>query len=162
MSWLSLPHRVVQTGDIVDGGNVVPATTDLPVSATVPSDVRSGQLERKNRMRTRGSELLAAIAKLDTEPDPLARHQIMEWIQKEYDDRGGGILMGLFSRCYLGPPYIDHAMTVNGYICEHYTRADEVPPLYRGSRALAANPAYEYVEVYGDGAVIPIRSNGKP
>lgn len=153
-------RRVVQLGTADPVQLDAPSRLDVPASATVPRDAVAEQLERRNRAKPRSRELLDAIARLDTEPDALARQQIMEWIRKEYDERGGGELLGLFSRCYLGAPYVDHAMTVAGYICEHYRRGDPVPALYNGARSLAANPAYEYVEIYGDGGVVPIRGNG--
>jgi hypothetical protein len=134
---------------------------DRPVSASVPVDALALQLIQRNRAVPRTKELLEAIARLDTEPNALAVQQIMEWIRAQYKERAGGQLLGLFSRCYLGPPFVDHAMTLTGYICEHYGPRDDVPLAYGAARALAANQAYEYVEVYSDGSVVPVRPNGK-
>ncbi len=135
---------------------------DKPDSATIPRDIHAEATLRRNRSAPRSKELLAAVARLDTEPNALAAREIMEFIAAEYDARGGGVLLGLFSRCYLGPPYVDHMMTVTGQICEHFTRSDPVPGPYANARSLASNPAIEYVEVYGDGAIIPVRTDGKP
>ena len=134
---------------------------DAPQRAALPAQYLSAAQIAKNRTAPRAADLLAAIARLDTEPNALASQQIMEWVKAQYDERGGGELVGLFSRCYLGHPYVDHVMTLAGTICEHFTPADAVPPTYRGARSLAANPAYEYVEVYADGAVVPVRPDGR-
>ena len=103
---------------------------------------------------------MQAISSLDTHPSADAVAKIMDWIRDDYDARGGGALMGLLGRCYLGPPYVDHIMTTSGEICEHFTPADTVPLPYGAARSLAASPAYLFVEVYTDGAVVPIRPDG--
>jgi len=115
----------------------------------------------RNRAQARSTEIAAAVRRLDVEPDPVARQRILAWIGAEYDARGGGVLLGLFARCWLGSPYVDHVLTLSGFICEHFTAVDSPPGPYAGARALAGNDAYEYIEVYGDGAVIPIRSDGR-
>jgi hypothetical protein len=135
---------------------------DAPQSATVSRDALADAATLKKRAAVRSTELLAAIARLDAEPSRLASEQILEWIREHYAERGGGHLLGLFGRCYLGPPYVDHVMTVTGQICEHFTAADTVPPMYGPARSLASNPAYEFVEVYSDGVTIPVRTDGRP
>jgi len=120
----------------------------------------SSLLEARARGLRRSEELMKAIGTLDAQPSAEAAAAVMRWIREEYDARGGGMLAGLFGRCYLGAPYVDHVMTLSGEICEHYTSADAVPAMYGAARALAANPAYQYVEVYTDGAVVPIRPDG--
>lgn len=121
--------------------------------------VSATELSRR-RQQVRDSELLQAVKRLDTEPSREAQMEIMEWLQKEYDERGGGPLIGLFSRCYLGPPYVDHMLNLLGQICEHYSSSESPEGPYVGARALARNPAYAYVEVYADGVVIPVRTDG--
>jgi hypothetical protein len=120
----------------------------------------ASQIEVRKRGTLRSQELMQAIASLDTHPSAEAVAKIMDWIRDEYDARGGGALAGLFGRCYLGPPYVDHVMTTSGDICEHYTPADSVPLPYGAARSLAASPAYLFVEVYTDGTVVPIRPDG--
>ncbi len=68
--------------------------------------------------------------------------------------------MGLFAKCYLGHPYVDHRLSLDGAIAEHYAAGDTVPPAFAPCRGLARSAAYAYIEVYGDGQVIPIRTNG--
>lgn len=135
---------------------------DASRSATVPRDALADATMLKKRAATRSRELLDAVARLDTQTDQTSIRQLMDWIREQYDARGGGQLIGLFSRCYLGHPYIDHVMTVTGQICEHFTAADSPPPGYQSARPLAANSAYVFVEVYADGGLVPIRSDGRP
>lgn len=116
--------------------------------------------EQKRRLDRRSPELIEAVHRLDHTQDPIYRAQLLEWIESAYADRMGGILVGLFSRCYLGEPYIDHRMTVAGGIVEHYTPSDSVPDAYREARTLARSPAYAYIEIYADGAIVPVRDDG--
>ena len=112
--------------------------------------------------RLGSASIARALQRLDVEPDPVARRQIMEWIEEHYASREGGVLLGLMARCHLGAPYVDHALTITGFILEHYAPADQVAPGFAVARRLAANAAYEYIEVYSDGAVVPVRTDGSP
>jgi hypothetical protein len=134
---------------------------DRPESTTVQPEFLSKATVARNRQKPRSQELLDAIARIDTEPNALAAQQIMEWVRAHYEERAGGEILGLFSKCYLGPPYVDHIMNVTGFICEHFRVEDTVPGAYSLARNLAANDAYEYIEVYSDGALVPVRSDGK-
>ena len=84
----------------------------------------------------------------------------MDWIQQVFDDRGAGQLLGLFAKCYLGHPYVDHRLSLDGSIAEHYRAGDDVPPAFLPCRGLARAAAYAYIEVYADGQVVPIRLDG--
>jgi len=66
----------------------------------------------------------------------------------------------LFSRCYLGRPFIDHRLDLSFNIVDHYKSGEAVPPPYDAARALAANEAYAYIEVYADGELVPVREDG--
>lgn len=112
------------------------------------------------RRLSRPAELLDAVASLDTQTDERARKEIMEWINQVYAERQGGPLLGLFGRCFLGHPYIDHVMDTSGSILEHFTTSDSVPPGFTMARPLARSDAYLYIEVYADGEVVPIRMDG--
>jgi len=91
---------------------------------------------------------------------PAYRAELTEWIDNAYTERMGGVLLGLFARCHLGPPYVDHRLTVVGHILEHYRPTDIVPPPFDAARTLAQSPVYEYVEVYSDGDIIPVLADG--
>lgn len=137
---------------------------DVSLSARgrVENTYLSPSVIAKNRGASRSGELLAAVASLDTTPDRGAAESILGWVRDAYDARGSGVPVGLFSRCYLGAPYVDHSMSLSGFICEHYSAADAPPLVFAGARPLAANAAYVYIEVYSDGTVVPVRPDGRP
>lgn len=134
----------------------------LAARGRVENTYLSASVIAKNRGASRSAELLAAVASLDTTPDRGAVESILGWVRDAYDARGGGIPVGLFSRCYLGAPYVDHLLSLGGFICDHYAASDAPPPVFAGARSLAANAAYAYVEVYSDGTVVPVRPDGRP
>ena len=117
-------------------------------------------LERRRRREPRPRELLQAVRNLDLTQDAAYRAELTEWIDNAYTERMGGVLLGLFARCHLGPPYVDHRLTVVGHILEHYRPTDIVPPPFDAARTLAQSPVYEYVEVYSDGDIIPVLADG--
>ena len=117
-------------------------------------------LERRRRREPRPGELLQAVRNLDLTQDAAYRAELTEWIENAYTERMGGVLLGLFARCHLGPPYVDHRLTVVGHILEHYRPTDIVPPPFDAARTLAQSPVYEYVEVYSDGDIIPVLADG--
>ncbi len=86
----------------------------------------------------------------------------MDWIQNHYAERGGGELVGLFAKCYLGDPFVDHHLGISHQILEHFTAEDQIPPVFAAARALVRSPAYLFVEVYADGTSIPVRADGDP
>jgi len=85
-----------------------------------------------------------------------------EQIEAAYAERMGGVLLGLFARCYLGAPYVDHRLTIVGRILEHYTAGDEVPAPFDGARGLARSSVYSYIEIYSDGEIVPVTADGTP
>lgn len=113
------------------------------------------------RRAPRSRDILRAVVDIDVATDPMTRKQLTEWLKETYDLRGGGELLGLFAKCHLGHPYIDHRLALAGEILEHYTSADTVPEPYARARAYARNDAYEFIEIYSDGAVVPVRANGE-
>lgn|GEM_PF-2319920 len=117
-------------------------------------------LERRRRREPRPGELLQAVRNLDLTQDAAYRAELATWIEDAYTERMGGVLLGLFARCHLGPPYVDHRLTVVGHILEHYRPTDIVPPPFDAARTLAQSPVYEYVEVYSDGDIIPVLADG--
>lgn len=116
---------------------------------------------RRQRAQPRSKQLLEAVAALDTQMSPAVRQQVMAWIDQEYADRQGGQLIGLFGRCYLGPPFVDHQVSLAGLILEHFRPEDRVPGPFGRARVLVRNLAYQFIEIYSDGEIVPIRSDGK-
>lgn len=116
--------------------------------------------QRINRQKSRSMDLLNAVRQLDTVADPTVYHQIMQWIRADYEARQGGTIMGLFAQCYLGAPYVDHRLDLTGAICEHFVPGDPVPMPYAQARGLAQSGAYAHIELYSDGAMVPILPDG--
>jgi hypothetical protein len=140
-----------QSGNILNRGSKIDETKGKVI--TTP-------LQEKNRKTRRSADLIEAVKQIDVQTDPAMKQAIIDWVHAEYDKRGGGELIGLFSKCYLGHPYCDHRMDISGSIIEHYKIDENVPPAYARARPLAASGSYAYVEVYADGAVIPVRADG--
>ena len=118
--------------------------------------------ERSNRARRRTGELLGAIRKLDTATDERTKRELLDFVGGLYNDSGGGMPVGLFAKCWLGEPYLDHILTFSGDIVRHFKHNEPVPPEFAMARPLARNDAYAFIEVYSDGAVIPVRPDGNP
>lgn len=126
-------------------------------------DQAAARTVTRNRRALRSQDLIQSVQRLDTTSDPATAQAIMQWINDEYDARQGGKILGLFSRCYLGEPYIDHRLDLSGgCILEHYSQAESPPSPFLAARPLARNSAYLFIEVYDDGAVIPVRQDGRP
>jgi hypothetical protein len=130
------------------------------ISDETKSKVTVSQQEKKNRKLRRSADLLEAVKQIDVQTDPEMKKAILDWVEAEYNERGGGQLIGLFSKCYLGHPYCDHRMDLSGSIIEHYKVDENVPPAYARARALAKSDLYAYIEVYADGTVMPVRHDG--
>lgn len=127
------------------------------------TDVAAAQTLGRLRRVIRSEDLVRAVQSLDTATDPQMLQAIMQWINEEYESRQVGRLVGLFGKCYLGEPYVDHRFDLSGgMILEHFARADEPPPPFRPARPFARSDAYAYIEVYDDGTVVPIRADGRP
>lgn len=127
-----------------------------------PVNPAFASLVTKNRKRRRSAELVAAVQKLDTATDPESRRELSDWVRSLYEAQDLADPVALFSRCYLGQPYLDHVMTLEGSILTHFTRSDEIPAEYESARALARSDAYAFIEIYDDGTVVPIRDSGDP
>jgi len=138
-------------------------TSADPLAAQRTVDVAATRSVARNRSERRSQALVEAVAKLDTATDPAYAAALMQWIADQYAERNGGTLVGIFSRCYLGHPYIDHRLDVmGGMIMDHFTAADTPPGPFAAARPYARSDAYAYTEVYSDGAVVPIREDGQP
>jgi len=136
------------------------ATNPSIVGSASPTKQVSAQVARARRTK-RSLELVNAIRQLDTQTDPVALTKWLAWINQQYEVSDCGLLLGLFSHCYLGDPYIDHLLDLTQNILEHYTPQSTVPPGFEPARPLARSKTYAYIEVYTDGAVIPIYPDGR-
>lgn len=135
--------------------------TDLTQRAAIPS-ATTLPLTKRNRSRRRTGELVAAIAKLDAATDPQARKELADFVSSIYEEQAIGHPIALFSTCYLGHPYLDHVMSLDGGILTHFTRTERLDPQYEPARALARSGAYAFIELYADGSIVPVRETGQP
>lgn len=120
------------------------------------------QWQRDNRKKRRSGEVAAMIGRIDQSTDALLNKKLADDLHDTYATCDCGELIGLFARCYLGGTFIDHLIDVRARSVTHFHRGEPVPSGYEEARRLAINPAYEYIEVYSDGAVIPVAANGEP
>lgn len=160
---VSRPNRDRPVSEISKRRSVLSSHTAAPsLARSVPRNAVPTDYTLAKRMKPRSLDLLVSVRSLDTSLDPQANAVIMQTIRDEYDARQGGMLVGLFSRCYLGPPYVDHKLDIFGNICEHFVPSDDVEFPYSQARGLVRSDAYAFVELYSDGAVVPIRTDGEP
>ncbi|MFF1357677.1 hypothetical protein [Streptomyces sp. NPDC058297] len=115
---------------------------------------------RRERWQARSQELRAAVARLDAGVDEAARRQLADWIREEYTTSYGEIPLGFFSRCYLGPPYVDHQLNLFQVIVRHFAPSDPVPEPFSGARMLVRTGGYAFVEVYSGGLLLPVLDDG--
>jgi len=139
--------------------------TQQPVVVPVAQQQTRGAAERyskTHRGARRPTELLQAVAQLDTTLDPQAHQDLMDWVRQFYVDNQGGDLVGMFGECFLGHPFVDHQMLLTGQIVEHFRPEDQIPAQFAPCRALVRSKAYLFVEIYADGQIVPIRTDGTP
>lgn len=133
--------------------------TIQPNAVGQQSVVSAYTLHQRNALRS--ADLVRAVLTLDTQVSPSVRRELLEWITEEYANRGGGVLLGLLAHCYLGHPYVDHTLSLDGFILEHYSAREAPPAIYQPARPLARGEHYAYIEVYDDGAIVPVREDGR-
>ncbi|MCV7262964.1 hypothetical protein H7J82_08045 [Mycolicibacterium poriferae] len=113
-----------------------------------------------NRLKPRRDELLQALTQIDTSVDQVAQAQIMQWIREEYEARQGGQVIGMFAKCYLGPPFVDHKLDLFGSILQHFSPSEDPGYPYSQARGLVRSGSYAFIEIYSDGKIVPILPDG--
>ncbi len=113
------------------------------------------KLERDRLLRKpRSKEYMEAIRKLDAGSHVHNRAQVEEIIsilQEEFPMiELAGILEGIVAKCYIGPEYDVHTLSLTGGIIHHYQKNEGLPANLTKARALAARGTYEFIEVYTD------------
>ncbi len=137
-------------------------TTSRVASQRIQSATTPTLFEAENRKLTRDPQLIAAVRNLDLTSDETYKHQLTAWLNEVYKEMMVGQLVALFSKCYLGSPYVDHQLDLLGNIVEHYQAGQSLPAHFAGARGLARSDSYAYIEIYSDGQIIPIREDGTP
>lgn len=122
----------------------------------------SGSPSVKNLRKPRHAGLFDALHRLDTGLDPATRDELARWIRDQYTVEYGDIPLGFVSRCYLGPPYVDHWMDLMHNILDHFSAGQAMPEPFEGARMLARASTYAFIEVYASGRLIPVMEDGTP
>lgn len=151
---------VMQRRRLVGPDPAVRQQAGLGAAARIPSTSEHARQRRRSR---RAQELVEAVSQLDAATDPATLRDLAAWVDSRYRESDCGQLVGLFARCYLGPPFVDHQLDLTAsLITEHYRPEDTVPPAFATCRSLAQSAAYDYIEIYSDGQIVPIRPDGSP
>lgn len=111
-------------------------------------------------LRARPASLLHAVRRLDAGLTDEAVREAAEWLREQYAVAYGTAPLGYVAPCYLGPPYVDHLLGLDGCVLEHYAPADPMREPFSAARMLARSGAYAYVEVYPGGLVLPVLADG--
>lgn len=127
-----------------------------PQSGRSSIDVRATHLQK----RPRHAGIFEALARCDAQLDEAGRRQLVAWIRDQYASEYGDIPLGMVSRCYLGPPFVDHTLSLLGEIVEHYAPTDTMPEPFQSARMLARSDDYVFVEVYANGRLVPVTADG--
>lgn len=132
-------------------------------------DLRPGQTTKDQKLFTPGQRqirtprhagIFEAVHRLDAGLDAATRSELAGWIRAEYESQFDDVPLGMFARCHLGPPYVDHRLDLWQSIIEHYAPADAVPEPFAQARMLVRTGAYDFVEVWASGELRPVLADG--
>ncbi|WUH90490.1 hypothetical protein OG900_10560 [Streptomyces sp. NBC_00433] len=148
------PRRVIPAAEPI---GKLRTGTDNAVSAA-PLTGRQGLAA--DRWRNRPAELLAAVTRLDARLGPEALRETARWLREHYTASYGLVPLGFVAQCFLGPPYVDHRLSLDGVIIDHFAAGEAMPEPFGAARMLARSGAYAFVEVYSDGLILPVLDDG--
>lgn len=117
---------------------------------------------RSTMTKARHAGIFEAVRRLDATVDAAERRALAEWVQQEYEREYGDAPLGFVAACFLGPPYVDHRLSLAHSIVDHFAPSDPMPAPFQDHRMLVRTGVYEFVEVYASGAGIPVRADGTP
>ncbi|MFF7747907.1 hypothetical protein ACFZCP_01390 [Streptomyces sp. NPDC007971] len=146
-----------QPGPGAQGPGAQPGPGGRRVSA--PANPGPGVV-RRELLTPRSRKLLDAVGRLDAGLDDQACRSLAEWLRDQYTTAYGSVPLGYVARCYLGPPYVDHQLSLLGVIVRHFSAAEPMPEPFSAARMLARSGGYAYVEVYDDGLILPVLDDG--
>jgi hypothetical protein len=119
-----------------------------------------GAVRNRDARKPRHAGIFEAIHRLDGKLDESSRNELSDWIRAEYEREFSDFPLGLVAVCFLGPPYVDHRMDLLRSILDHFSAADRMPEPFEQARMLARVGAYEFIEVYATGRLVPVRPDG--
>ena len=104
--------------------------------------------------KPRSKEYMEAMRKLDIGGhvhNDAQKEEILNILQNEFPEiQLAGLLVGIVAKCYIGPEYDVHTLSLGGGIIHHYLRGEFMAPELARARGLAARGIYEFIEVYAD------------
>ncbi|MFE0516452.1 hypothetical protein [Streptomyces sp. NPDC058964] len=130
-----------------------------PRTAAAPGGPAPG-LARRELHQPRSGQLLDAVRRLDAGLDDQACRSLAEWVREQYTTSYGSVPLGFVARCHLGPPYVDHQLSLFHVIVRHFAPAEQMPEPFSAARMLARSGGYAYVEVHADGLILPVLEDG--
>ena len=121
------------------------------------------QIDRLLR-KPRSKQYMDAMHKLDAGGHTHNHDQvseIMNIIRNEFPEiEINGVLLGIISECFLGPPYEVHTLDIAGSgIIDHYKAGITLPGGLEKARSIAIRGGYSFIEVYID-CCRAVNSNG--
>ncbi|MDX3062802.1 MULTISPECIES: hypothetical protein [Streptomyces] len=150
MGHIERPRRAVRPDTATGAAPALGGGTrrgSAPVTAGAPLGIRP-------------PPLLHAVRRLDAGLADEALRETAAWLREHYTNAYGTAPLGYVAPCFLGPPYADHLLGLDGCVLEHYAPADPMPAPFPAARMLARSGAYAYVEVYEGGLVLPVLADG--
>ncbi|WP_239085095.1 hypothetical protein [Streptomyces halstedii] len=114
----------------------------------------------QGRYGPRSAALRDAMASLDSGIDEARARRLIDGIRQEYASVHGGVPLGFLAHCSLGPPYVDHRLTLDHTVVRHFAPADTLPEPFAAARMLARSERYAYIEVFSDGLTLPVLMDG--
>jgi hypothetical protein len=141
-------------------GRTAPGHTSPGHAAPGPAQKHRTPAALRELYGRRGARLLDSVRKLDTGLDERACRALADWIRDEYASAHSDVPLGFVARCYLGPPYVDHQLSLLHVIVRHFAAAEPMPEPFAAARMTARSGGYAYVEVYSDGLILPVLDDG--
>ncbi len=123
-------------------------------ASTAGSGLRTG------RQQARHDGLLSAVTRLDVTTDPQALRELADWISEQYTTGYDLEPLGFLAPCMLGHPYVDHRLSLEHLVLDHFAGSEPVPAPFAGARTLVRSGAYAYIEVFEGGLLLPVLPDG--
>ncbi|GHI05318.1 hypothetical protein AQI88_23220 [Streptomyces cellostaticus] len=149
------PRRIVRPTQ--QGPGAQPGLGAQPASA--PANPAPGVV-RRELYTPRSGKLMDAVGRLDAGLDQQACRSLAEWVREHYTTAYASTPLGFVARCHLGPPYVDHQLSLLHVIVRHFSAAEPMPEPFSAARMLARSGGYAYIEVYDDGLILPVLDDG--